>query len=228
MSKINFEKKDEKNVRGISKAIWIIAKISRILITIGAVCLALVMIAVPFFINKIDIKDNKIIFNGMGDIVEVDGKRSNELKLDDIDISSKEVKMVLSKIEDIFNNNSKGTIIFFIEFILTIGLVQLIINIIVFKYLEKVFKNVNKEDTPFTIDNVEYLRKMAWLIIVSIIIGVVSKSVGSVISKGDVSLNVDLFSVLEALFIFSMAYIFKYGVSLQEKSKTKMISNNDD
>lgn len=169
------------------------------------------MLILPVFINKIEVKDNVIRIDGVEEV----------LKVEDIDVNNKDAKMVISKLEEVFDKHSKGSIILFVELLMAFVVAELIINVIIFKYLEKLFKNINREDTPFTIENSEYLRKMSWLIISSIAVGVVSSMVASLLVDTDTGFNISLVGVLEALFVFSMAYVFKYGAANNETKKLK-------
>ena len=206
-----FNEKDEKNLKGISKAIWIIAKICRIFMMIGVVCIGLVMLILPAFISKIEINDNTIRIEGVEEVI----------KLEDIKPDNKDAKIVVSKISDVFNNNSRVTITLFAELAIAIIVVDLIIYIIIFKYLEKIFKNIDNEDTPFTFENSENLRKVAWLLVASIGVGVIINIVINLLLRTDSGLNISLVGVIEALFVFSMAYVFKYGATIKETKALK-------
>ena len=206
-----FKEKDEKNLKGISKALYIIAKICKVFTIIGVVGMGILMLTIPVLINKIEIKDNVIKFDGV----------EETLKLEDLKVENDEAKEIISKIENYFDKYSKGTITVFIEAAILFAVASMIIYAFVFRYLEKVFKNINTEDTPFTFTNADYLRKTAWLLVTIIGLGIVSGMTIELMFNTDISTGINLPSVFEALFIFAMAYVFKYGAANNETKKLK-------
>jgi len=60
--KLNAE--EQKKMKGLSKAIAILAKIGKICVTIGIPLVILSMIIIPFFMQNIKLEDNTIIFTG--------------------------------------------------------------------------------------------------------------------------------------------------------------------
>ena len=90
------------------------------------------------------------------------------------------------------------------------------------KYLEDLFKNINKGDTPFTLQNVGYIKKMAYLMILVTILPNIMGVIFELILKVDLDIGFELFSLVEILFLFSIAYIFQYGYEIQLDSKGKM------
>ena len=90
------------------------------------------------------------------------------------------------------------------------------------KSLENLFNNINKGDTPFTLENVGYIKKMAYLMIAVTIIPNLMGIIFEAILKMDLDIGFELFSVVEILFLFSIAYIFQYGYEIQLDTKAKM------
>ena len=96
--------------------------------------------------------------------------------------------------------------------------------------LEKLFININDGDTPFILENVRYIKQMAFLMIASIILPNISGTLFELILKSDLDVGLELFDVVEILFLFGISYIFEYGYELQQDTKAKMygeISNNE-
>ena len=112
------------------------------------------------------------------------------------------------------------------------GFIFLIINLILYriilKHLEDLFINIYNGDTPFTLDNVNHIKKMAYLMIATIILPSISGGIFELIMKTDLDIGFELFDIVEILFLFSMSYIFEYGYELQLDSKGKMYGEVED
>ena len=94
--------------------------------------------------------------------------------------------------------------------------------------LEKLFININEWDTPFTLENVRYIKQMAFLMIASIIFPNISGIFFELILKLDLGIGLELFDVIQILFLFGMSYIFEYGYELQQDTKAKMYGTDNE
>ena len=91
-----------------------------------------------------------------------------------------------------------------------------------FKKVDRLFKNIHDADTPFTLDNVEHMRKMSIYMISLIILPIITSILYQLVADINLSISFSLVSVIEMLFVMAMSYIFKYGYELQSDSKQKM------
>ena len=64
MSVVKCKEEKQKKIKGISKAIYILARIGKILLTITIPIIVFLLIATPIFISNIEMKDGTIIFKG--------------------------------------------------------------------------------------------------------------------------------------------------------------------
>ena len=213
------EEKDQRVLRGISRAIEIISRICKVLLIIGGVCLIVVMAALPILFKKIDVKENEIVFNNQVFVKISDDKSNIDVIIDDNIVATESDAAEVAKIIDVFNNNSSSHILKIAESEMAIALVSLIIMIVILHNLIKLFKNICNNETPFIRDNVNYLRNIACLLLLSII---VTNLLGIIL---ELMFDIDVHSftiggnVIEILVVISLMYIFKYGCILQEKSK---------
>ena len=126
-------------------------------------------------------------------------------------------------------NNSNIKIISYFETAMVFLIVNIVIMIIILNYVEKLFNNIKNEKTPFTLDNVKFIKKISYLMIALILITPISDAVFSIISGvsngGDSPF--EIINVLEILIIFSMSYIFEYGYEIQKDSRGKMYSEEN-
>lgn len=222
MNVVKFKSEQQSKMKGLSKTISVIAKISRIICIVCIPIIIASMIILGTIINKVNVTDNEIILNGNDiiSITEVDNKIS--LKIDDVLIADTKDQNEIIKIKEILQNNSKTMVFGYVE----TGFVFLIINLILIsmmlKALENLFNNINKGDTPFTLENVGYIKKMAYLMIAVTILPNMIGIIFEIILKMDLDVGIEIFSLVEILFLFSIAYIFQYGYEIQLDSKGKM------
>lgn len=223
MNVVKLKKQQQAKMKGLSKAIATIAKIGRIITLISIPAIAITMIILGIIIPKIDVEESKIILNNGNDKVKVVQEDSKIIvKIDDTILAETSDKNDISKIKEIYENNSKPIILGYTETGLTILIITLIFVNILLKSLENLFNNINKGDTPFTLENVGYIKKMAFIMIIITILPNLIGIIFELLTKETLSISFEMFNLVEILFLFSIAYIFEYGYEIQLDSKGKM------
>lgn len=106
-------------------------------------------------------------------------------------------------------------------------LVTIILTSIIFKHLETLFDNINKGETPFTLENVILIKKIAWKMIIIIIISNIGSGVFELLVGTELNIEFETYDLVEILFLFSLSYIFEYGRLLGLETKGKMYGNNN-
>lgn len=224
MSVVKFNDKKQKQVKTLSNVIGLIGKIGGIVLKVAIPFIILTMILVPYVVNNVEVKDNGITFK-TDNIKIID---ENKIEIHDIIVGEFDTNMLENEVIEIFNNNSNFEIIGYIEVGLLFLIIDIIIMIIILSYVEKLFNNIKNNNTPFTLDNVNFIKKISYLMIALIIItplsGILFNSLLG-LSEGDSSF--ELMSILEILIIFSMSYIFEYGYEIQKDSKGKMYNEEN-
>ena len=87
------------------------------------------------------------------------------------------------------------------------------------KYLDKLFTNIYNGDTPFTLDNVSYIKKMSYIMMASIVLPMFAQIFYNIATMQNVELEIELFNILEIVFLYAMSLIFEYGYRIQKDSK---------
>jgi len=132
---------------------------------------------------------------------------------------------ISNEIVNMFNNNSKIEIIVSVEVALLFIIASSVVMIKVLGYVEKLFSNIKNNSTPFTLDNVNYIKKISYLMITLIIISPISEIIfGLLLNLTQLDSSIEMISLLEILIIFSMSYIFEYGYEIQKDSNGKIYS----
>lgn len=235
MSVVKFKEEKQKKIKGISKAIYIIARIGKIVTTIAIPIIIILLLLTPIFISNIEIKDDTIVFKGtrIDDKITITEEKTENgvtlsLKANDILIADETNQDTILKIKTVLENNSKLKIIVYIE----LGYVCLIICLILYRMtlnrLEKLFINIHNGDTPFTLENVKYIKEMARIMIITLILPNFGGIVFEKILATDLDVGFELFDIVQILFLFGIAYIFEYGYELQLDSKGKIYGDENE
>lgn len=225
MNVVKFNEKKQKEVKTLSNVISLIGKIGAIVLKVAIPFIILGMILVPYIVNNIEIKDKEIVFKT--DNIKIIGE--NKIEIHDIIIGEFDIQDEDYDVIEMFEDNSNIKIITYIETGLVFLLVELCIMIIILGCVEKLFNNIKDKTTPFTLDNVKYIKKISYLIIALILITPISDILFSIIlgiSTGGSS-PFELMSILEILIIFSMSYIFEYGYEMQKDSQARMYNEKN-
>lgn len=227
MSVVKFKAEKQKKMKGISKAIYVTARIGKIAVVMSAIILAVLLIALPIIANGIEITENNISFYGENYNYEIDGK--NIIVTEEKTGKSTSIYVDTdSDLQEYYNSRSKTFLIVSTE-VIGISLIAFLgITFIILRNIEKLFINIHNDDTPFTLENVKYIRKIAMFLIIAIIAPTVCGVLFQAFAEVDMNVGIELMDLILVLIIFSMAYIFEYGYELQLDSRGKMYGNEDE
>lgn len=235
MSVVKFKDEKQRKIKGISKAIYILARIGKIVTAIAIPIIIFLVITTPMFINNIEFKDNTIIFKGskINDKIIITEEKSKDgisikLKVNNVIVANENDQNTILQMKKILENNSKESIIAYLELGYLCLIVCLALYIMILKRLEKLFININEGDTPFTLENVKYIKEMAKLMIVALALPSCGGWVFEKILVTDLDVGFELFDIVQILFLFGISYIFEYGYELQLDSKGKMYGNENE
>ena len=224
MNVVKFNEKKQKEVKMLSNVISLIGKIGAIVLKVAIPFIILAMILVPYVINNVEIKNNEIGFK-TDNIKIID---ENKIEIHDIIVGEFDIEDEDYDVIEMFNNNSNVKIIGYIEAGLVFLLVDIFIMIVILSYVEKLFNNIKNNNTPFTLDNVTFIKKISYLMIALIIITPISGVIfNSLLGLSDGNSPFELMSILEILIIFSMSYIFEYGYDMQKDSQARMYNEKN-
>lgn len=223
MGEVNITENDKKNLKWISKLVAVLSKIARICLYVGIVCLILTMTIIPTFINHTKVNNNEIKFKYRNSSFVMKVKDNKTFFYsDDEKVTTEKGTEAFDLITKYYNKYSRKQLIGYSEAFLLITVAYIFLLTILLKYVEKLFNNINKEDTPFTKDNVFLFKNIIKFKVASMLVllfGMISFSfVNDAVNPFDhTSLN-----IIELLIIIVCYYIFKYGYKLQESSKEKL------
>ena len=212
---VKFKENQQKNMKMISKAIYVIAKILRIVIGIPTVCLILACIVFPIIAHTFWVEDHKI------KILNQEIPYSIENNILTIDDSSHYIN-TSTNIKQFVENHDNIFFIISIEYVLLCVTLLSAISVQVLHYLYKLYKNIFEEDTPFTIDNERVIKKIAILLLIQLAMTKITALIYSIIAKVDLVIEFNIRDIILLLVAISIVYMFKYGRMIQADSKAKI------
>lgn len=208
MRVVKFKKEKQRKIKGLSKAIYILSKIGRVVCGVGIIIVLLVMVAMPFSIGKLKFEDEKIMYQ-------------------DLVVGSATMEEII-QINELYERHGDTLMVVYSEIICACLIISLILLRELLKRLEKLFINIHNGDTPFTLENVKYIKDMSLLLALQIIIPTISGYLMSFIMKTDLEVEIEPIDFIYILIIVSIAYIFEYGYEIQQDSKGKMYGDENE
>lgn len=221
MKVVKFKKEKQQKMKGISKAIYVMARIAKIIMWIPIITVALLVLMIPMIASGINMTDTKIELFGENYIYQIDDQVISVVE----EKTGKSTEFFVdtdSNLYEYFTSHSKAYYIVTAEMIGISLLAFLGITFFIFKYIEKLFVNIHNDDTPFTLENVGYIRKIALFLIIAILAPTVLGVLFQAILKVDMNVGIELMDLVLVLIIFSLAYIFEYGYEIQLDSNGAM------
>ena len=228
MNLVKFEKEKQQRVKILTKILSLIGKIGGIVTKVGIGFITFIMIVIPILVSNIDILDDKIIASGniititeLNDGVRISSSANEHIIIGDI--KNKDIETI----KKAYNKYDKKVLIGLLETSFATLIVFLVFVIKVLKHLEELFKNINEGDTPFTLINVNHIKKMSYNMIAAII----TSGIGTIIlniAMASENIEIDLFNIVEIIFLYALSYIFEYGYEIQKDSKGKMYGEENE
>ena len=228
MSVVKFNKEKQNRMKGLSRTLYILARVGKIAAVVGTVCLVVIMLISPYLLNNIQINNDSITVFGH----QIGNRNANsEMVLQysgsEYAVQKTDEAFIINRLTEIANKHSNLVILTYYETAMAFLVATCILIYMELKHLEKLFLNIYNGDTPFTMDNVNHIKKMAILMIATILLPKVSGSIAQQVISEGATMRFQLNDFLYCLFLFSMAYIFEYGHLIQLDSKGRMYGEEE-
>ncbi len=218
---VKLEKNDAKGLKTLSKIVSVFATIIKVLLIISIPFMIIGMIIVPVIINNTEIGDNYLKYQTpSGEVITIEGEDFSlsgkyTIRYKD-EITTGEIKYdILGEVVKNIKDMDKTKVIVFAETTIVLGMATIILEIVFFTYLAKLFKNISRK-TPFTEDNCLLLKKMTQILIIDIIITILMQFIENLFVNVEISNKLGFSSIIVMMVIASLSYIFKYGYNLQK------------
>ena len=221
VAKLN--EKKQKQVKALSHTISLIGLIGSIVLKVAIAFVVASMILMPYIAANIKVTEDKVTITN-DNIKVIDNKTITLYGVATIGVDE---EVSQEQLLEIFDNHSKTELLILFELGSVVLIASLVLTIIVLNNVEKLFKNIEDGDTPFTLDNVSIIKKISYYLIAAILVMPISDVLfNQIIAQNETSF-IDLMTILEILIIFSMSYIFEYGYEIQKDSKGIMYNEKE-
>ncbi|MBQ2909302.1 MAG: helix-turn-helix transcriptional regulator [Bacilli bacterium] len=221
VAKLN--EKKQKQVKALSHTISLIGMIGSIVLKVAIAFVAASMILMPYIAANIKVTEDKVTITN-DNIKVIDNKTITLYGIATIGVDE---EVSEEQLLEIFDNHSKTELLIIFELGSVVLIASLVLTIIVLNNVQKLFKNIEDGDTPFTLDNVSIIKKISYYLIAAILVMPISDIlINQIIAQNETSF-IDLMTILEILIIFSMSYIFEYGYEIQKDSKGIMYNEKE-
>ncbi len=204
MSVVKFNKEKQNKLKIVSKTISIFSKMLQVITIIISAVMIMSMLFIPSVINNTNVDNGSII---------VADKNVMEFNLD---------QMTTNTIVNVFEEHSKLEIILYTDIIMICLTISVMIISFAMLYLAKLFDSISKGDTPFTLENLKNIKRVAILFISYLIFPDVSGTLFQWITKIDMNIDYEITKIFYVLIIICIYYIFDYGHQIQLDSKGKI------
>lgn len=222
MSVVKFKKDQQKKIKGLSMAISVVARVCKIFVSIVIFLSLIYMLVILFVSSKMEIKQNEISIDEK--IFKYDINEDNQFILYDEDGNQK-FKMMIdtsTNLDKYIDHITVGKLVFSTEYISLCFVITLVFVYLLLSYVDKLFRNIYSGETPFTLDNIKYIKKIALYMTFIVLFPFITGFIFQYIMGLDMSIELELFDLLLVIVIISLSYIFEYGYQIQLDSKGVM------
>lgn len=222
MSVVKLNEEEQKRMKTLSKILYLIGRIGKIVCRVGIGFIVAAMILMPIVLYKIEVKEDTLVADGnvVRVLESVDGVKitvyNDHIILSDL--TKKDVNVLKNSLTRF--NKPVLIVLYELSFAVLIGFVVIVIQLL--KHLEKLFLNINEGETPFTLENVSHIKKISYFMIAAIVVSSIGSTLLSIVTTAEVNIDFNLFNVGEIIFLYAMSYIFEYGYRIQKDSKGTM------
>jgi hypothetical protein len=228
-------KEEQKRLKLASKFIYVMAKIFQVLMIIGIVGIFIAMIVIPIFtvnikaevregVASVKIFDKKLNYVRNSEKITIYEAEDVENK---VEITDKKDIESLNRVFDYLEENDLSKLTVYTEIVLILSVVSLFIIYLIMQKLNILFKNINRDYSPFMLENVDILKSMTKLLLCALVVSYVIEIVVSLAVDYNISTNINLTNIIAIVIVYAMSLIFEYGNKLQNATKGKIYSEYD-
>ena len=212
---VKFKKGQQHKMKSVSKCIFIITDIVKIIILLPLISVTLITLIFPFTAHTFTITENKITY--------LNKEYEYSIEYEGIKVKDKYYYIeTKSDIKEFINSHNDNFFRISIEYILICLTITTLLTVLFLHNISKLYKNIYKDKTPFTIDNEKLVIKAIVLFFLEIIINKVTALIYMAIAHIDLSIELNIKDLIYLLIGISLIYLFKYGRMIQADSKAKI------
>lgn len=210
----------------------VIAKISRIIVILGAVILlaaGILMLALPkdtFELNYYIGLDMLMEMDALGETVTEEKINSLNMDLYTVSVSDAEMDMVGFDLDEennqvSFNLESKPINMFEtykVVIFIVMEMLLMVANFISMTFIVKLCKEFKTCETPFSEGVIKRMKQVGFSLLPWCIVYPTAEAAANFMVTNNLNISLDIGMLIMALVVLALTYIFKYGAMLQQES----------
>ena len=230
MSVVKLQTEKQRRLKNMCKLISVLSGIARVILTVAIPLILSLGIFLAFVIPGVDVSDNGVNFDKYGLKIYFPQRTDDMLSIvikgqvhtagrDEVSREDyRAEQMFISFVNKVFTSHSKTTIIIFAEIIIAILCSGLYFIRRAMIHAKNLFDNIGAGDTPFTMENADHIRRIAYALIFSKVLMAVADEIANWLSGAGFGVSIGMMGLIQIVFLFAMAYIFEYGYEIQRDS----------
>ena len=230
MNVVKFKKDEQKKMKGITKFITLVSKVFKYASVIAIVVSCIITVLSVYFLmnTKIDNKNNNVIVFNESINYEITGKTLRLKGIDnkehvitfDKEIEEKTITRVLEMSK---YSRVSLTILVDLSFIFAMYILYRL-----FSSIHDLFKNMRDFETPFSMENVSHVKKIALYTLLYILSQDVLGIILGLLYSLNFDIDIELTNYILVLILLAISYIFKYGYQIQLDTKGRMYGDTNE
>ncbi len=215
MQSLKINKDTLKHMKGLSKVIYIIARISWIVLLLLTFLVALVGVIFIVVLGNMELYNTDGTLNEYGQVFDTT-ITNNFMNTYNGDLEQVEEAKEIAY--DLADGAYKEDFIIFLAVVFFGLVIQMSLVIFLLMKLDNLFLNIAKESTPFSKENPKIIRMIGWGFGAYLILECFCSYVSSQILplNGGFKMNFNLSLIVLILIIFAISYVFNYAYELQK------------
>ncbi len=227
MKVVKFKQGQQQKMKVLSKTIALIAHFANIIMLIGLVLAIAIFIMVPIISHKVTL--------GKKTIALADHNYNYQLEDNHLIITDQKDKVIFNvfiksstNLDDYLTTHSLNFLAISSEYILICLIGTMMFISLLLRSLEKLFKNIHHENSPFTLQNIQLIKNIAFYLIIIIVLPFITGLLFEFVTKIDMNIELEIINLVVILVMISFSYIFEYGYQIQLDSNGKMYGGENE
>lgn len=212
MNVVKFNEKKQKNLKVVSGGITICCRVLQVIMIGISLALFFAMFLVPSTLKEVSINEGEISIGSFN---------IQELNIED---------EIIDTAVEVFNEYSNLELILWSEITILSLIICFLVMAFAMLFLSKLFNNISIGTTPFTLENLKYIKYSTILYVIYLVLPDAMGTLIQLITKINLGMEYEFSKVFYILIIICIYYIFDYGHQIQLDSKGKiygMITENN-
>ena len=230
MSVVKLQTEKQQKLKNMCKLISFLSGMAKVILTVTVPIIIAFGIVLPFIIKGINVSDDGVDFDSFGlkmffaqndDIRVTITVKDEKYTAGPEDMSPDDYRaeqMTIAYINNVFTNHSKTAITLTAEAVIVLICAGMYFLRYTMSHAKTLSENIRAGDTPFTMENADHIRRIAYTMVISKVLMAVADELANWLGGAGFGVSIGAMGVIQIIFLLAMAYIFEYGYEIQRDS----------